>query len=736
MNKKILLLALGVLLFLPLASAYPTDESLFYSNYSFWDDGNRSQHGAANWSISADRTNLTIYNYTLAADDYNYSILNPYFGDVGILIEEHAEGTKDVQQRLNNHINNSQFTFAFAMNWTHEIEAADQQMVYLMDSSSDRMFGIGIQGDNYLNGFYAFDFKNTSDIDTNVNFTTLTTSYADFAISIDNATTTLNLYWYNSTNLTWSRLYTNDGMTFINGLTEVGFRLRATSMDTNSYFEIIRVWNGTINDYPIAFETKLASQRYPSNVLETQLGIFEANLTFSLGENPVVQLEYNGTQYSATQTSFNNINAGYTVRLDIPLITAEDSALVSWHWNITDSGTTFNSSQLNHTVFRISLSNCSTFGAFNNFTVNYSIYDELTAAKVKVDLTGQFDFWATNGTGVLYRNYTRATVTSTNTSFCLSPNVGNLTGNISLFYEASGYDPRESYFSIYNLDNISANVSLYLLASDNSTTFEVTVRDTDYINYAGVTLVTLKYDIDTDSFIEVERSNTDEDGKVLTHLVLEEVYYSFMVLEGATILHTTQRTKAYCPQSAISARCLLEVVIPTTQDAYPYLWDEVTGLSYSLNWNNVTNITALTYSFDSDYVDYIRFLVYQFNNTICDTNQTIVSGIINCDLTGETGIINREVRIFREGFEITVWEDYLDLRRPWDVFGTSGLFLTIIFLIAIATAGLVTGNPMATMIIFFVGLGVMTVTGIGGLSIGAFVLLAVIAALVILKLRQ
>lgn len=481
--------------------------------------------------------------------------------------------------------------------------------------------------------------------------------------------------------------------------------------------------------------SRLGVEYYPSgNVLETHYANFNTTVFFETGENPAVFLWYNGTYHSATQIEKNDNNATYRVLFSLPLVTNTYNESKLFHWNITDSEINYNTENNNHTVYRINLTSCMAPAITN--TLNFTIFDEIDGVPVSSDLDSVWTFWANTGDGSVTREYSNGTDGQTFFNFCLFPSWANLTTNAIISYSAVGYEPRDYHLVDYNLDNSSENISLYLLSTANATTFKLTVRDNSYFYYPNHVVRTLRYRAATDSFIEVESCTTDVDATCLTHLVLEDVDYRFMVVDpDGIIVHTTGNIRPYCPESAIFSQCLLTVLIPPPLETYSYVWDEITGLSYSLTFNNVTNVSSLTYSFLAGSVTYIRFKVTQGLTTICSTNASAVAGVITCDLNGYNGTVKQQVFLARSD-ELAFLTKYLDLGQIFQGFGDAGLFFLILIVITIAISSVVTGSPIAAIVLSIAALGIGLVTGIGNMGVAAVIMLAVAGAFVIYKLRQ
>lgn len=474
---------------------------------------------------------------------------------------------------------------------------------------------------------------------------------------------------------------------------------------------------------------------YPDNITETSTRPFNITFLFNSTETPIVYLTYNTTNYQATKkiTGFNN--ATYNVDLILPLVLDASNETTKFFWNVTFSDGEYLSNNFNHTVYRLYLSNCTVPSTSTTYAINFTILDEITNNTVIADLDSVWSFWDKDGAGTLTRNYSVQRTGFNNYSFCIYPSWANLTTDATIFYEGGDYEPREYSLSKYNVDNSTDFILLYLLGTANSTTFKLTVRDPGYIYYTDAIVRTLRYDVLTNSYIEVESCTTDDDGTCLTHLVLEDVNYKFMVVEDGTIIHLTSATRVYCPETSAFDQCLLTVLVPSSLTTYNYIWDDVSGLSYSIAHNNASNISSMTWAFVDGSVSYIRFKVTQDNLVICNTNSSAAAGIINCDLTGYNGTVKEQIFLSRSD-ELAIFTKYLDLTNIWETFGTAGVFFLMLIVITVATASVVTGSAVAAIILTIAALGISVATGIGGLSTAAFIMLAVAGAFIIFKLRQ
>lgn len=470
-----------------------------------------------------------------------------------------------------------------------------------------------------------------------------------------------------------------------------------------------------------------------SNIRVTETSEQQFNITFwynTTAYTPAVFLHYNGTQYLASLIKESTTNSTYARDLIIPLTTSGNVQNRTFFWNITTFS--LKTDDTNQSSYRINVNNCTT--ASSNITLNFSSYDEESEALLNVTLETSWFFWDKTGDGSLYRSDSNEMGPRNNFTFCINPAWINLTTEATVEYSATGYGTRQYYLSNYNLDNVSELINLYLLNTSSMTTFQLRVRDTKYYYYSGVIIKTEKYSRSNDTYLVVESCETDHTGRCLTHLILEDELYRFTVEQDGVAIYTTSNSQAYCPLADLYEQCLLEIVIRSAIDQEHYSWENISGMAYGLSFVNATNTSTLTYSTPVGSIENIRFKVSRGDVTICNGSSTAAAGTISCDVTGYDDV-KQQVYATVDDDEILLYTTYLDVVQDWGVYGLTGVFFLILLLLTVGAAALATRSVVASIVLVLTVLGVFSLLNIGGLPTTAYILLAVVGALIIIKVK-
>jgi len=169
------------------------------------------------------------------------------------------------------------------------------------------------------------------------------------------------------------------------------------------------------------------------------------------------------------------------------------------------------------------------------------------------------------------------------------------------------------------------NITFYLLNSSDSTEVIATVYD-DLANVVpGVLIRMLKYDINTNSFVEVSSVTTNYQGEALLFVELDTELYKFILeYPVGTVISTTGSTYIY--QTSINFRVNIND-LPLEQFFNTY------GLTHSLDYDNSTRVFTASVLNTNNVATETCLDVYQYTTLGKDV---INSSCVNIDNSSTT----------------------------------------------------------------------------------------------------
>lgn len=475
------------------------------------------------------------------------------------------------------------------------------------------------------------------------------------------------------------------------------------------------IWNIT--------ELIVGNSIYNNNTYESTTENLYLNYTIS---NTVISssavLYYNNTAYPSTTTC----NGGYCYAsnsISIPLINT-GQVNNSFYWTVTASNGTanfvLNSSSYNQSVNQISLTYCTT----GTIAMNFTAYDEQSKARLKpFDFEGTFIY--STSPGGLTRNLSISNTTAIEVDLCINKNTTIYIDAI-ISYINGTYPIRNYFYQSYPINNVTKHVPLYLLNTASSTSFILQVQDRNLQAVPQVLVNAQKCYPGTNNNETVFIHRTDSSGLTIGNLEAETALYQFFITnQSNTILSVTPCAK----------------VVPQTS---PYTLLFQLGGGYISPFNNIMNASNIesTFSFNSSnniltwtYIDtsgifnyselVVSSLNYSGNNPIvCDSNNTLSSGIITCNVTG-SGTYSAMGYVIRSN-QILFTQFIFTAETRSGTAGYYGVFLAF-FLIIIASFAFkfneIAGIALINIVVIFcnivglVNFGVTFITAMIGISI-------------------
>jgi len=424
--------------------------------------------------------------------------------------------------------------------------------------------------------------------------------------------------------------------------------------------------------------------------------------------------EWNYTGHYSTTENTGNISASIATTLDGGACTGGTisgaNCLIPFDFH-SDDGGILEYSNIFVDYTQVGIENCT-----DGTTLNFTLYHEINKSLLTGDLEATFTIYD--------EIYSFDLTSQSSFKFCLTLNASEAPADAIIQYEATGYSPRNYYLVNATLTNETAEIPLYLLPTTDSTTFEITVYDSDYIIMEDIIVKTQRYYVGTNTYETVDMGLTDEFGHTLTHLELEDAFYKFVLERNGASLWSSTPIKPYCT----AAPCSLILVVAGENASTFTPYSDIPNFEYNLSWN-ATGTNAFRYEWIA--TDGIaktgRLLVEKLagttSTTICDESTLSAAGAIVCNITANG---QYKASAYVDGDLID--NMYVQIGGLQGSFGIEGVFWTIILILTISAIGLAFDARVSIILtvltligVYFLGLTVLPVS-----SIAAIIVLAVV----------
>jgi hypothetical protein len=375
--------------------------------------------------------------------------------------------------------------------------------------------------------------------------------------------------------------------------------------------------------------------------------------------------------------------------------------------------------------------------AFGNVLYNFTFADVEDDSSLNADIENTFYIY--NSTGANVYNYSEEDTNVSYYALCILNYTSDYTISsfqqyISEGYEAKNYSKRTYYLNRASMTTQN-NITLYLLAEDEVT--QILFHTTDNVGtpLADLYIKIQEFSVGTGTAETINILETDSNGEALANLNLYETWYIFIIEnEDGEVLKTT------APQQLNTNEYFFRIN-PSVTVLETYL--DITGLSYSLTYSNVTNRTIFTLTDTTGLANNICLKVveqsYSGQDVLTDTCVTSSSATLTYNFSASEDdlyIATGYVLISGDYGEVPIIIDDLEINRGTSVsiYGLTGVILAIFLLGTIMFLGLF--NPIAPIILGIVGLGLLSLMGIITVPITAIVSLFVVGAVLLYFLRK
>lgn len=460
--------------------------------------------------------------------------------------------------------------------------------------------------------------------------------------------------------------------------------------------------NNVINSPTRTLNLGLIENSQTYNPTSTVGGIetFSINITYNSSVISNIQgtLYYNNTAYSGTKSGTGN-NVLFQTNLTIPSVTAQTNMSFYWEF-ISNPGTLnayTNSTKNSQIINAIQIGNCTTY---NHILYNYTLYDEETQSKLSnVTIDIQLRVYDLSRT-IDVVNFSQSYSTNPAQVCTNSSTFSNLNYSIdsTVKYTSNDTTTNKSYVSEqYNILNgllsnssVPNNIKLYGLNSQDSTEFQLTVRDSSYSLASNVLIYLYRQYISENNFKIVEAPLTDNNGQTILHMVRNDVVYNIVVINAnGEVLDSFNNMIAFCQDYTIGS-CTINLNARGDADSI-YNYEESLGISYTKpSYSNSTGLVSFSFVTDDLTSKTVQIEVIrnnQFGNrSVCSNSLTSTTGILTCDVSSvRTTDRFLFVNIYVEGDLLVTTT--IDLEEESSGFGTVNgaffAFMIILFIVII-----------------------------------------------------
>jgi hypothetical protein len=448
------------------------------------------------------------------------------------------------------------------------------------------------------------------------------------------------------------------------------------------------------------------NQNYNNLTFEGNNETFSLNISYDYDHftNINASLFYNNTYYNSNLLNFGSYQI-LSTNLNVPLV-SQTNTNKSFYWRIgltNSSGTSFyNLSYGNQTIKKASpLTVSTTCPSGYNTSMNFTFFYEQNLTNVNITSLNYILTYGTDVNNILYSiNSTVNNIGSL--AICINSTINYFyIGYGELQYYAPSSVSRRYYtFTGTRITNQTVNIPVYNLESLSSTTFTITAQTSSLIPYTNHYVTLMRWYPSTNSYIVVDMGKTDSEGKTVLNIQEESVDYRLALYNRYGTLIKLEDPKRFICQVT---PCTYNLIV----NENPLDLTEFTGIQKSLTYDTTTNIFTFIWNDPSQSPQTMNLTVYHIgsisNTIVCSSTSTGYTGVLNCDVSGQTGTLKAQV-VRTASPDITFIQKIISIRSTIiDAGGGNlGLFIGAILLILFAMIG--SFSPVIVVILGIVSL--------------------------------
>ena len=582
--------------------------------------------------------------------------------------------------------------------------------------------------------------------------TNLTNFNITFGIAGNVANITGNLT-YNNTN--YPATTTAVGSTFVLNVTN----LRVPLVETNNTIKnfnwsyVVSYTNGTNTSaqtstnynhsvYWAYYITAIAS---PTTALELDNVTFNTTVATQLQVATLLtNTTFNGTAYTTSVVANSSTQRNYSTSIIMPNPPASSTLYV---WNSTlyvsyaNQSFARSSSNSNITVKQMILALCAgnaTLPAFN-FTFYTEEDDKIVNSTNLSSTANKFEatFWAFKNGSSYQRNYTFNLTGNVSYPICLEHNETSSLVDAHIRYYNTSYSTRNYFLENYTVDNVTDNISLYLLETTLSSPISFEIRESNGINpAAGVVIQALRFYPDKNVYRIVAMALTDGDGKGFSYLKMNTVFHKFRLYRDGEFMREIEQGVLGGADVAAGLTLTYSLTVTSLAEIME-IYEQVAG---SCTSNNATAIVTCTYDDSSTHLQTMYLTIQKLSNvswvSICTNSSITDNGTLTCSAASAG---NGTYYYWLYGkfasstlLTIKIADGSFNVGQL-NIFGTAGLLFSAILIIALVMIG--SFNPIVTIFMGITGLVVSSILGMLDISLAALVGIIIVGIIIAIKSR-
>ncbi|MFA6190642.1 MAG: Ig-like domain-containing protein [Candidatus Staskawiczbacteria bacterium] len=457
---------------------------------------------------------------------------------------------------------------------------------------------------------------------------------------------------------------------------------------------------------------------------ETYVFVFNKSSSLTIS---TIEFMYNNVSYISPYSASADYQT-ITKYFQVPTVTSDTNYTFYFSVLFSD-GSRVNSSFHTQQVNNLAIDNCA---VFTEHAFNFTLLDEEAQTILNGSIEANIQVYSYDGVTSL-ANYS----TYINNTGYLQICIGNTTASPNYYINGviKYKEPTHAieYYNFVNFNYVNAtkysNISLYDLATADSTEFQIIFKDENFISLPDVLIYVNREYISESTFKTVELPKTDSGGQTIVHLVRNDVNYNIIAVKDGIVLATFNNLRAFCEDYTIG-NCKLYLTA-TSQSFTTYNYSGDTGVSSSLDYDNSTKL--ITFSFvsinaTSTNVNMVVWRNNYFGNTsFCNTSLTSASGSLTCNISS---LINTDtvvrIEVYVNGEQILdEYENFTDREGSKDYYFLFFIFILAFVLMFIDDKTTVIIGVLIGFITAF-ALGLLEGKTIGIASAGIFLIIVVI----------
>ncbi len=470
------------------------------------------------------------------------------------------------------------------------------------------------------------------------------------------------------------------------------------------------------NNYTFTIGSKINIITYSNSTYETKNEQFYINLSlFEGAEVSIAQLIYNGTTYTISNISSSGNNYYFEKKINIPLnVDGSTNQTNEFYIKFTyggDSVQTFGPYEQNSSF--IKLIQCGS--PYTRQSLNFTFVDEDTQLNINgatnaTTIETSFKYWL--GDGGVYKTYSFQNLTSSlNTyQFCINPyEPTNFTFKADMDMEFSAVGFRGNTYHLRNstLNNVSNNISLYLLSENLASKFFLTFKK-GTSSISGATVTVQKYFTGFGEYKTVAILLTDDEGEATMWQEVDSKF-KYSIVKDGTLLGVVERV-SICSSAPCTLTIMITEDIGSAFEAY-YDYYAVNVLS-NLSYNRSSKIVTYKFIDITGLANYFRLEVRnsRLNDTgavICNSIAYTSAGTVICNLTNYDGDFTATGYISRSPEKVDKVYSFLVDDELIDSLGLTGILIVMILIITLVIAGAVISKGNPSTVLFILGISIL-----------------------------